>query len=49
MLRTGTSRPAWSPDSRWIAYVQGGPDKLIYYGIHKLAVVPAAGGAAARR
>ena len=40
------SRPAWSPDSRWIAYVQGGPDKLIYYGLHKLAVVPAAGGAA---
>ena len=27
-----------------IAYVQGGPDKLIYYGLHKLAVVPAAGG-----
>ena len=40
------TRPAWSPDSRWIAYVQGAPDKLIYYGIHKLAVVPAAGGAA---
>lgn len=38
------SRLAWSPDSRWIAYVQGGPDKLIYYGLHKLAVVPAAGG-----
>ena len=40
------SRPAWSPDSRWIAYVQGGPDKLIYYGLHKLAVVPASGGEA---
>lgn len=39
------SRPAWSPDSRTIAYLQGGPDKLIYYGLHKLAVVPAAGGA----
>jgi dipeptidyl aminopeptidase/acylaminoacyl peptidase len=39
------SRLAWSPDSRSIAYVQGGPDKLIYYGLHKLALVPAAGGA----
>ncbi len=38
------SRPAWSPDSKSIAYVQGGPDKLIYYGLHRLAVVPAAGG-----
>jgi dipeptidyl aminopeptidase/acylaminoacyl peptidase len=36
---------AWSPDGKWIAYLQGGPDKLIYYGLHKLAVVPAAGGA----
>ncbi|HEY1435698.1 MAG TPA: S9 family peptidase [Thermoanaerobaculia bacterium] len=40
----GESRLSWSPDSRWIAYVQGGPDKLIYYGLHRLAVVPAAGG-----
>ena len=37
---------AWSPDGRWIAFVQGGPDKLIYYGLHKLAVVAAAGGPA---
>jgi dipeptidyl aminopeptidase/acylaminoacyl peptidase len=39
------SRLAWSPDSKWIAYVQGGPDKLIYYGLHRLAVVPSGGGA----
>jgi dipeptidyl aminopeptidase/acylaminoacyl peptidase len=39
------SRLAWSPDSKWVAYLQGGPDKLIYYAIHKLAIVPAAGGA----
>ena len=39
------SRLAWSPDSKSIAYVQGGPDKLIYYGLHRLAVVPASGGA----
>ncbi len=36
---------AWSPDSKSIAYVQGGLDKLIYYGLHRLAVVPATGGA----
>jgi len=38
------SRLAWSPDGKSIAYVQGGPDKLIYYGLHKLALVSAAGG-----
>ncbi len=38
------SRLAWSPDSRWITFIQGGPDKLIYYAVHKLAVVPVAGG-----
>jgi dipeptidyl aminopeptidase/acylaminoacyl peptidase len=38
------SRPAWSPDGRSIAYLQGGPQKLIYYAVQKLAVVPAAGG-----
>ena len=38
------SRLAWSPDSKWIAYVQGGPDKLVYYGLRRLAVVPAGGG-----
>src|SRR3989454_10601568 len=39
------SRPAWSPDGRSIAYLQGGPLTLIYYAVQKLAVVPAAGGA----
>ena len=38
--------PAWSPDSRLIAYVQGGPLALLYYGVQKVAVVPAAGGPA---
>jgi len=37
------SRPAWSPDGRQIAYVQGAEPRLIYYGVQKLAVVPAAG------
>lgn len=39
------SRPAWSPDGRSIAYLEGGLPKLIYYAVQKLAVVPAAGGA----
>src|SRR6266542_5891262 len=38
------SRPAWSPDGRSIAYLQGGPLRLIYYAVQKLAVVPAAVG-----
>lgn len=38
------SRPAWSPDGRSIAYLQGGPPSLIYYGVQQLAVVSAAGG-----
>ncbi len=25
------SRPAWSPDGRWIAYLQGGPPRLTYH------------------
>jgi dipeptidyl aminopeptidase/acylaminoacyl peptidase len=40
----GSRPPSWSPDSRAIAYVQGGPLKLIYYAGQKLAVVPASGG-----
>jgi dipeptidyl aminopeptidase/acylaminoacyl peptidase len=38
--------PAWSPDGKYLAYVQGGPLKLIYYAGQKLAVVPSAGGPA---
>ena len=39
-----TSRPAWSPDGKSIAYLQGGAPELIYYAVHQLAVIPAAGG-----
>ena len=40
------SRPAWSPDGKYIAYVQGNDAKMIDYGVHRLAVVPAVGGPA---
>jgi len=40
------SYPAWSPDGRSIAYIAGGPIKLISYGTRHLAVVPANGGEA---
>src|SRR5881227_2398054 len=43
--RYAIDRPAWSPDGRSIAYLQGGPLKLIYYAVQKLAVMPSAGGA----
>jgi dipeptidyl aminopeptidase/acylaminoacyl peptidase len=39
------SYPAWSPDGKSIAYLQGGPVELFSYGVRTLAVVPAAGGA----
>jgi dipeptidyl aminopeptidase/acylaminoacyl peptidase len=40
----GTNGIAWSPDGKLIAFLQGGPPKLLYYAVEKLAVVPAAGG-----
>jgi dipeptidyl aminopeptidase/acylaminoacyl peptidase len=40
----GDDRIAWSPDGASLAFVQGGPEKLIYYAVNHLAVVPAAGG-----
>ncbi len=39
------SYPAWSPDGKSIAYLQGGEIRKIGYGVHTLAVAPAAGGA----
>lgn len=38
------SRPTWSPDGKSLAYLQGGPLKLVGYAVHKLAVIPATGG-----
>lgn len=39
-----SGRPAWSPDGRWIAYLQGDEPKFSAYSQAKPAVVPAAGG-----
>lgn len=38
------SAPAWSPDGKSIAYIHGADPKKISYGVHSLAIVPAAGG-----
>jgi dipeptidyl aminopeptidase/acylaminoacyl peptidase len=40
------SAPAWSPDGKYIAYLQGNDARMIDYGVHRLAIVPAAGGPA---
>lgn len=40
------SRPAWSPDGRQIAFVQGGPKEQLVYALHQLMVVPVSGGTA---
>jgi len=38
------SYPAWSPDGKQIAYLEGGPVELFSYGVRKLAVVASSGG-----
>ena len=40
----GENQIAWSPDGSLIAFLQGGPPKLLYYAVNKLAVAPADGG-----
>ena len=40
----GGPRPAWSPDSKRIAYLQGGEDRWIYYSPNQLAVIDVATG-----
>jgi dipeptidyl aminopeptidase/acylaminoacyl peptidase len=42
----GGRPPAWSPDGKFLAYVQGGPLNLIYYAGQRLALIPSAGGPA---
>ncbi|MEO6872257.1 MAG: S9 family peptidase [Chthoniobacterales bacterium] len=40
------SAPAWSPDSKTIAYIHGGDPKKIEYATHALATISASGGEA---
>jgi dipeptidyl aminopeptidase/acylaminoacyl peptidase len=40
--------PAWSPDGKWIAYVQGGDPADLWYGASHVAVVAAEGGGTPR-
>ena len=42
-------RPAWSPDGKQIAYLQGSEPKLYAYSLDKLAIVPVEGGDRAHR
>ena len=37
-------RPQFSPDGRWVAYLQGSEPQYSAYSLNKLAIVPAAGG-----
>jgi dipeptidyl aminopeptidase/acylaminoacyl peptidase len=43
----GVSVARFSPDGTRVAYLQGGPPELIWYGLVRIAVIPAAGGDAA--
>ena len=38
------SRPEWSPDGKWIAYLQGSEPEYSAYGLNKLAIIPSNGG-----
>ncbi len=40
-----SGHPAWSPDGKWIAYLQGDEPRFTAYSIDKLALIPAGGGA----
>jgi len=47
--RAGRSRPEWSPDGKWIAFLEGDEKKYGAYSMDHLMFVPADGSAAATR
>jgi dipeptidyl aminopeptidase/acylaminoacyl peptidase len=47
--RAGRSRLDWSPDGKWIAFLEGEEKKYSAYGMERLALVPADGSAAPHR
>ncbi|PYT16104.1 MAG: peptidase S9 family protein [Acidobacteria bacterium] len=44
--RVGRSRPEWSPDGKWIAFLEGDEKKWAAYNMERLAVVTADGSSA---
>ena len=48
-VRAGRSRPEWSPDSKWIAVLEGEEKKYGAYSMEHLTLVPADGGSAPAR
>jgi dipeptidyl aminopeptidase/acylaminoacyl peptidase len=47
--RAGRARPEWSPDGKWIAFLDGEERKYGAYGMDRLALVPADGSSAPAR
>jgi dipeptidyl aminopeptidase/acylaminoacyl peptidase len=47
--RAGRSRPEWSPDSKWIAFLEGDEMKYGAYSMDHLALVPSDGSSAPTR
>ncbi|HEV7398367.1 MAG TPA: S9 family peptidase [Pyrinomonadaceae bacterium] len=48
-VRAGRSRPEWSPDSKWIVFLEGDDKKYGAYSMDHLLYVPADGSGAATR
>jgi dipeptidyl aminopeptidase/acylaminoacyl peptidase len=47
--RGGRSRPEWSPDGKWIAFLEGDEKKFGAYGMEHLTLVPSDGSSAPTR
>jgi dipeptidyl aminopeptidase/acylaminoacyl peptidase len=47
--RAGRSRPEWSPDSKWLSFLEGDEKKYGAYSMEHLALVPADGSSAPTR